>query len=123
MELNSYIVELSAAQVSAGPYNLDYRYPGVVERTFQGIPTGSDTIAVLVSYTPKGVNQRNIKLKPPPEHETDFQARISAHQDVWTTIAVFTSASTSAVVLQGPIAAFKVEKTGTSAAGTVYALA
>lgn len=123
-QLHSYIIELSAAQTSAGPYNVDFRLPSVVERYVQAAPTGTTTIKVLANPIPYNVGQNQaVRLKPSPEHQTDYNQRVSAAFDnAWTTVATFTSASTAGVIIDSPFACFKIEKAGSANACTVFGI-
>lgn len=105
------IVQLSAAQASAGPFDLDYRFAPDQIRSIAGSVTGSDALKVLVSPVPA----TDLKVT-----YGGVQTSIGAHTGFFVTVSSYTGVFSD--ILNGPWARVKIEKTGTSGAATFYFL-
>ncbi len=108
-----YIIQLSAAATSITSKDLDFRFGPNQNRTFSGSTTGSDAVKILVSPVPSGTNAKVAYLG-------DTTTSIGAHTGFFVTVSSYTGVFKELV--EGPWSRFKIEKTGTSGAATVYIL-
>lgn len=118
------IIQLSAAQTSAGPFPLDYRFGPMQIRSIAGSCTSTDNLKVLVSPFPYIDNTAGDPTQQARFTVTgDLAARPATaaytnHGSFFTTVSSYGGSFQD--VLNGPWCQVKIEKSGSAGAGTVY---
>lgn len=104
------IIQLSAAQTSAGPFDLDYRFAPQQIRSIAG-SAGATSMIVLVSPVPRDINAR---------YSIIGDTSIGAHTGFFTTVSSYTGSFND--IIQGPWCQIKVERASASGTCTLYVL-